>query len=519
MSVSLPICRFACVIFVGALTFVGRVNLATAAEANSLSAAISSITTEELKQHVNVLADDSFEGREAGSRGGRAAATYLGEQFQKLKLAGASAEKGYYQSFNASSRNILAMIEGSDPELKKQFIVIGAHYDHVGYGNRRNSHGPIGYIHNGADDNASGTAGLLGVALAFTKLSTPPRRSILFALWDGEEQGLFGSKYWLDHPTVPLSQITFMFNSDMIGRLRKNSVEVLGSRTSPGLRRFVSEHNHGPLSLDFTWELKENSDHWPFVAHNVPVLMLFTGLHDDYHKPSDKAERINAEGIQEVARLYFTLACEMADADNTPTFRAAGRIETPEQRKVVETPLTPLPGRFGVGWSEVDDGEPGLKLTLVVSGSAGGRAGLRVGDRLLSFGGRDVKDREELRGWVVASPTDVEVTIQRPGEPTPKNVKVTLAGQPFRWGFNWRTDAAEPGSFIVSRVVPSSPAEKAGLLPSDRLNQINGRVLHDDREFAELVSSMSGSLDVVIERNGRIQTLTLQPTDFSPAAK
>src|SRR3954470_8499779 len=137
--------------------------VAQAVDRNALALAAASITKEELKGYVDVLADDTFEGRETGSRGGRAAANYV---FKALERNGASpaGEGGtYFQAFNAASRNVLGIVEGSDPQLKQQVIVIGAHYDHVGYGRSNNSFGPLGYIHNGADDNASGVAGMLEV--------------------------------------------------------------------------------------------------------------------------------------------------------------------------------------------------------------------------------------------------------------------------------------------------------------------------------------------------------------------
>src|SRR5947208_11154718 len=148
---------------------------AQAADRAALATAAASITKDELKTYVDVLADDTLEGRETGSRGARAAANYVFKAFEKLGAAPAGDGGTYFQSFNASSRNVLSIVEGSDPRLKDQTIVIGAHYDHVGYGSSRNSYGPIGYIHNGADDNASGVAGLLEVLDAVKHLSEAPR--------------------------------------------------------------------------------------------------------------------------------------------------------------------------------------------------------------------------------------------------------------------------------------------------------------------------------------------------------
>lgn len=206
---------------------------AQAADRTALATAAASITKDELKTYVDVLADDTLEGRETGSRGGRAAANYLFKAFEKLGAAPAGDGGTYFQSFNAASRNVVAIVEGSNARLKDQAIVIGAHYDHVGYGNARNSYGPTGYIHNGADDNASGVAGLLEVLDAVKTLPTPPRRSILFACWDAEEGGLHGSRHWVSKPTVPISQVVLDINMDMIGRMKNGHLEILGSRTAP----------------------------------------------------------------------------------------------------------------------------------------------------------------------------------------------------------------------------------------------------------------------------------------------
>ena len=146
--------------------------------AEMMSAAHATIRAADAGRHVGVLADDAFEGREGGSRGGRAAATYIVEQLTKLGIQPAGDSGTYYQPFGGM-RNILAVIEGSDPELAQEVVAVGAHYDHVGYGNADNSYGPFGYVHNGADDNASGVAGLLELVEALGQLPERPRRSIL----------------------------------------------------------------------------------------------------------------------------------------------------------------------------------------------------------------------------------------------------------------------------------------------------------------------------------------------------
>ncbi len=300
----------------------------TAPEAAVRAEAARAITSDKVKTHVDALADDTFEGREAGTRGSRAAAGYIVGEIQKLGLPGGGPRGSYYQSFG-SYRNILALAEGSDPELKDQVVVISAHYDHVGYGTNRNSYGPIGRIHNGADDNASGVSGLLEVMEAVSKLPQRPKRSILFAFWDGEEKGLLGSEHWAAHPTVPLSHVPIMLNVDMIGRLRKQQVEVIGVRTSPGLRRQISQVNDpNGLRLDFNWDIRPDSDHQSFFSRGIPFLMLHTGKHPDYHRPSDDAHLINNDGLSRISQLMFHLVVELADAPTLGPFRSASRTES-----------------------------------------------------------------------------------------------------------------------------------------------------------------------------------------------
>jgi hypothetical protein len=316
--------------------------------AERAASALESIKAADLKHHVDVLADDSFEGREAGSRGGHAAGAYIAREFERHRLRPAGDQGTYFQSFFGNCRNVLGLIEGSDPALKNQYVVICGHYDHVGYGSRRNSNGPTGYIHNGADDNASGTAAVLEVMEAVASLAEPPRRSILFALWDSEENGLNGSKHWVSNSTVPLSSITAAINLDMVGRLRNDRLTIYGTRTSAGLRRLLCESNHGcELLFDFDWAMNDDSDHHSFFAAGVPTVMFHTGLHDDYHRPSDDAIKVNSNGIERITRLLFNTALALADAREPQRFRGQSRLESASTRETIERALPALPGRLG----------------------------------------------------------------------------------------------------------------------------------------------------------------------------
>jgi hypothetical protein len=488
-----------------------------AADEVSVRVALDSITDRDLNRHIATLADDTFEGREAGSRGGRAAGVYLGKELQRLALQGAGDDLGYYQSFDSRSRNVLAYVQGSDPGMAREYIIVSAHYDHVGYGTEQNSYGPIGRIHNGADDNASGTAGLLETIEAVTLLEPAPRRSILFAFWDGEEKGLLGSQHWIDHPTVPLERVRCMINMDMIGRLRGDRVELYGTRTARGARQLFSRANAEGLLLDFTWEMKANSDHHTFYSRGIPAFMLHTGLHDDYHRPSDDAEKVNIEGTRRVARLLFHAVRALADAAELPPFRAASRNESPEEQQRLERPLAALPGRLGVSM-RAEEGAAGVRLSHVAAGSAAQQAGLRPGDRIVSFAGQAVSHVAALQVMVLAAEGPQTLSIERAGEAGPRDVTVVPAGTPVRVGLTWRTDDTEPGAVIVTRVVAGSPAEQAGVRPNDRVWSVSGRGFATQGELRDLLTTLPGPLELQIERSGQVSTVSIPLAAAPPGA-
>ena len=474
-----------------------------------INRARTTITTEELKAHVDVLADDTFEGREAGSRGGRAAANYLTQHLTQ-GLAPGAADERYFQSFGAGYRNLLGKLEGSDPELKDEYILIGAHYDHVGYGNRQNSYGPFGYVHNGADDNASGTAAILEVINAFVTTGLTCRRSILFALWDGEEKGLLGSEHWASNPSVPIEQIRLAINMDMVGRLRQKRVEVYGTRTMTGLRGLTSAANDATqLKLDFIWEVKDNSDHYTFFRRHIPILMFHTGLHSNYHRPSDDAHLVNSDGIREVADLTFNTVYLAANTPDLSSFRTASRREGAFNRRRFERRVASLPPRLGVAWDPQPSEDGGLRVTRVAAGSAADLAGLRLGDHLVEFNGRPIDSSTSLQQWVVGAPTQSTMTIRRAGSEESTEIELQLAGQPSRLGLTWREDTAEPGSVTVVRVVRHSPAELAGLKVNDRIYEVNQQTFHDRSEFLEKVDSAEFPIEFAIERSGRRSRITL----------
>jgi len=279
-------------------------------------------------KHIEILADDSFEGRRAGSKGGHAAAGYIVKHLAEFGLTPAG-EESYFQPFNKkyeNCRNIIAILPGKHPKLKDEIVAIGAHYDHVGYGQGKNR----GPIHNGADDNASGTATVLELARYFSKPRNRPERTLMFCFWDSEEQGLIGSKYWVEQPTVQLSRIVFKVNIDMIGRLEGETLEVQGHRSGNGIKEPLNAANAKlGIDIDYVFKMPANSDHWPFINKGIPGFMFHTGLHPEYHKPGDDSETIDVEGLEQVGQLARNFISFLATTKSPPTFRKESLNEKP----------------------------------------------------------------------------------------------------------------------------------------------------------------------------------------------
>ena len=415
--------------------------------AELMATAHASIRAGDAQRHVAALADDAFEGREGGSRGGRAAGAYVVGHLEKLGLEPAGDAGGYYQQLGGM-RNILALARGSDPSVAGELIVVGAHYDHVGYGNASNSYGPFGFVHNGADDNASGVAGLLEVAEAMQHLPRRPRRPILFAFWDGEEKGLLGSYHFLRVRPAALSgmKIVFSVNLDMIGRLRGERLEVYGARTAEGLRSAVVRSNNRPgavpLELFFDWAIEDDSDHYPFIAAGIPTVMFHTGLHDQYHRPSDDVQLVNYDGIEPVARLTLDFVTALADDPAPPrAFRPQARRENDASRKALEAavPIAARPtapaaggpsaapprGRWGIG-TRADICEPAAPVIVRVSeGTSADRAGLRSGDRVVAIDSVACRGQDDMVARLAAAGRQVAIDVDRKG----RIERVTLSAE------------------------------------------------------------------------------------------
>lgn len=213
------------------------------------------------------------------------------------------------------TQNVLGLLEGSDPALRDEVVVIGAHYDHIGIVD--------GKIHNGADDNASGTAGLLEIAEAFSEMPFKPSRSILFMAFSAEEFGLLGSKYYVSNPIIPLNRVVAMINLDMISRNNANDVTVIGTNRSRELHELnLAANEEIGLNISFNGEKYFNrSDQANFAKHKIPVIFYNTDVHSDYHRPTDTSDKINPEKLARISRLAFLVAWNVASSDFKPTYK------------------------------------------------------------------------------------------------------------------------------------------------------------------------------------------------------
>jgi hypothetical protein len=318
--------------------------------------------------------------------------------------------------------NVAAMIRGETDE----FVVIGSHYDHIGLGEQFSmAPSQSGEVHPGADDNASGVAGTLELAAYFTG-AAKPRRGLIFANFAGEELGLLGSSHFVENPPVAIDQIAAMINMDMIGRLREGSVIVGGVATGSTFRGLVdgAAPRHPGLKLESSEQGGVgSSDHTSFTSKRVPVLFFFTGLHGDYHRPSDTWDKINSQGATEVLNLIADVATGIADAP-----------ERPEFQKVAEPPRHGGGGGGGGGYGPSFGSVPdmafsgkGVKFQDLREGSPAQKSGLKPGDIMVSFDGKPIDNlydftyalREKKAGDRVpvkvlrgAEPVTVEVLLE-----------------------------------------------------------------------------------------------------------
>jgi hypothetical protein len=346
-----------------------------------------------IQKHIKTLSDDALQGRGTGTEGEKKAAAYIQNEFKKLKLVPKGDNNTYLQAFTfkggahqegaeGTANNIVAYLDNGAANT----IIIGAHYDHLGLGEQSGSleANSQGKIHNGADDNASGVAGVIELATYFSKNKVKEKNNFLFLCFSGEEMGLFGSKYLADHSPIDLASVNYMINMDMIGRLDPQTKTVLvhGSGTSPVWETLVKKFETDNLKIKTDSSGTGPSDHTSFYLKDIPVLHFFTGSHNDYHKPSDDWDKINYKGEAEVLKLIAKII-ESPDTQDKLAFLKTKTKQT-GTRSAFKVTMGVMPS--------YSSSAAGLQVDGVTEGKPAQQAGIKAGDLIIQLGDYEIKD-------------------------------------------------------------------------------------------------------------------------------
>ena len=363
---------------------------------------------DDMRQTVEYLASQDLGGRFPASAGDTLASEFLTSKLRGLKLkpiVKGKKKTGFYHNFTygkteqRTTHNIIAVLPGKDKHLKHEYIVVGSHYDHLGLGGQGSgSRRPDTVaVHPGADDNASGDAVVLELAKYFKKVGSP--RSIIFAFFGAEEQGLIGSKHfveWMKHDDVQrinlpadIENIVAMVNLDMVGRMRNNAMSISGTGTSSEFKTMVeSVAEQTKLNVTCIPDGYGPSDHASFVAADIPVLYLTTGGHLEYHTPADVPSTLNYDGMQQTLEYTQKLVAQLASMPKTPDYINVPSSNTMSHAKFKVT-LGLMPDVTGASST------PGLRADIVVAGKPAHNAGIRSGDIIQEIDGKPVKDINE----------------------------------------------------------------------------------------------------------------------------
>ena len=322
------------------------------------------------------------------------------------------------ETTRATVNNVLAWLPGQTDD----YVIVGAHYDHLGRGNFDSlAPSQIGQIHPGADDNASGTAGVLELARLLAPQRGELKRSILFMNFAGEELGLLGSAEWVKEPTRPLAKAEAMINMDMIGRIREDKVYVGGVGTGSTFKTVLEQaQKDEPFKIEYSAGGYASSDHTSFVAKKIPVLFFFSGLHSDYHKPSDTWDKINAPSAARLLDMVENVTVQLANAENPPAFQVVAEDK-------------PAGGGGGGGYGpyfgsipDFGQTENGVRFSDVKPNSPAAKAGFKAGDVLVQFGDKPIKNLYDFTDALRRSKVGdvVEVKVLRDGQPVTASVKL-----------------------------------------------------------------------------------------------
>lgn len=378
-----------------------------------------SVSTENLRKHIYYLADDKLKGRAPGTAGEKKAANYVVKYFQEYGIE-PKGSKGYFQTFKyrqslnphdtASQKgkkyigkNIIGFLNNNAATT----VVIGAHYDHLGDDGRGSSldKDPKGKVHNGADDNASGTAAVIELARHFATNAIKEKVNFLFMCFSAEEAGLIGSKYFTNHPTIELNTVSFMFNMDMVGRLvdSTNKLLVFGTGTSDVFEDNLKALNNNRFQLVMDSSGVGPSDQTSFYLKKIPVLHFFTGQHSDYHKPSDDADKINYQGEAKVLEYMIDLIEDLANQPKLKFYETRTKDSGAKSSFKVTLGVMPDYGFQGKG----------LRIDAVNKDKPADKAGLQAGDVVIKIGDSTIENiydyMKVLSKYTKGETVDVEV--------------------------------------------------------------------------------------------------------------
>jgi len=373
------------------------------------------------------LAADEREGRGVGTRGLEQAGDYIARELRRAGLEPGGPAGGFFQEFTlapdapavahtnlggARVRNVIGVLPGRSPALRRQIVVIGAHYDHLGLGGP-NALDPdsTGRVHNGADDNASGTAALLEIARLLR--GARPARTVVLVAFSAEELGVLGSSYYVKNPVPqPVDSIYAMLNLDMVGRLRQRRLLALGAGTAQEFAALLDSLNAAPqagFDLRASGDGWGASDHSSFYAAKRPVLHFFTDLHEDYHRTTDDWPKIDAVGLARIAGYVTTVALALADRPEPLTFVDVPRPQVASGSAGTSASLGTIP--------DMSESPGGVRLTGVRSASPAERAGIKAGDIITEIGGMRVADLYGMTDALRAHhPGDTVVVVVKRGD-------------------------------------------------------------------------------------------------------
>lgn len=288
--------------------------------------ALAKIDKQELKTALYKLTSPEWEGRMSGHKGNEAAKDYLVKYYQSLGFEVSTQAfsvqnlNTFKESGSGRTSNVIAMMPGNDPTLMNETVIIGAHYDHVGYGPSMSQTPQRREVHPGADDNASGTTAVMGAAKALSLMKGKNKRRFVFISFSAEEMGLIGAKYYVDNQKY--NNVVFMLNMDMVGRYNnKGVIHALGAGSSPEVKDIINNLSGYPFKPSITSGSGGGSDHVPFYNKGIPICFLHTGMHGDYHTPEDTADKIDFDGLTWVSKYSAHIAWEVCQANSKPSYR------------------------------------------------------------------------------------------------------------------------------------------------------------------------------------------------------